>query len=714
MTVKELKTRNDSQAQLAALKAALRTSQKEQQKLLERIGATELFFDRVAACVSASDPYPRRPVPKSGSATRASVVLKLSDWHIGEVIKANQTEGFGRYNLAVAKERMLTIVDDIVKWVDLQRRGCAIDTCNVFCEGDFVSGNLHEELQTTNEFPLPMQAEAAGMLLGEVFLILASNFKRVIAWEINADNHGRLSKKPQFKDRGSNNMTLLVNSIANAKVARCSNFVANRTDAIKLLADVEGYKFLIEHGNDSKSWMGIPFYGIRNMFGREAIRRMTHPAKSFHYISSAHWHVPCVIEDRIFINGCFPSGALVTLGDGTRKPIELIQVGDHVLSKGGEINPVTELFKRKHFGTITALRLNGRYNEIRCTDNHKLWAIKRNRMVTLDCDTFHRANPSVCKPQWIPAEMLSDGDYVHVPYPKFTEVDWDLDWCRFIGLYLAEGSASGAKGKLHHIDFTFHEKEGEYAKFVETICIKKWGRATRKLRMRSGQHGGHKTWTVTCNSSEAAETMVRLCGKGAHFKRLNSELMGLSRKCHAAILGGWVQGDGYMSTRCVKAHGRMMSSASVSKDLADQMFLLSLRAGAIPSLLRLGAGGPKRKSDCYTLRWGGSHAEVVSKLTGEKFNGVARIDNTGSLWIGDDAFIPVKVVGSEHFDGDVFNLTVENDHSYTVGGVGVANSLSGTTEFDHAVGRHAEPAQCAFLVGPKHGYFNWTAFRGQV
>jgi hypothetical protein len=186
--------------------------------------------------------------------------------------------------------------------------------------------------------------------------------------------------------------------------------------------------------------------------------------------------------------------------------------------------------------------------------------------------------------------------------------------------------------------------------------------------------------------------------------------MGLSRECHAQILGGWVQGDGHISTGRVEKDGREISSASISKNLADQMFILSLRSGAIPSLLRLASGG-QRKSDCYTLRWGSESAILVAGLTNEKFNGRGKVHHSGAMWIGDDAFVPLKLVGSERFDGDVFNLTVENDHSYTVNGIGVANSMSGTSELDHGQGRDSPPAQVAFLVHPRYGEMNRMEFQ---
>jgi len=292
------------EAKLAIYMKQLAEKMRENKKLLEEIGRGNLYVDKIIASVVASQPYKiyKYVVPKKGALV--DLIIKFSDWQIGEQILAREIEGFGGYNFAIAQNSIENIVSDIVKWVETQRKGYRIDTCHIFCEGDFVSGDIHDELKITNEFPLPVQTEKAGLLLGEMFLILCSHFKKVIAWEVSADNHGRLVKKIQFKQRSLNNMNHLVYAIANAKASGCKNFESVRTEGIKLLAEVAGYKFLLTHGNDIKSWMGIPYYGLSRDFGKEAKKRMRAKHDQFDFMSIGHWHVPSVIEDMIFVNGC--------------------------------------------------------------------------------------------------------------------------------------------------------------------------------------------------------------------------------------------------------------------------------------------------------------------------------------------------------------------------------------------------------------------------
>lgn len=67
-------------------------------------------------------------------------------------------------------------------------------------------------------------------------------------------------------------------------------------------------------------------------------------------LAQAHKNL-CVVGDD---DQCLAEGALVTMSDGTRRPIEQIKAGDHVLSSfgSGDFRParVTEVFKRNRAG----------------------------------------------------------------------------------------------------------------------------------------------------------------------------------------------------------------------------------------------------------------------------------------------------------------------------------------------------------------------------
>lgn len=285
------------------LKRRIKDLEKDNSGLRERISAKDDFYERVAAALASADPFPRRAGRASSKKSPVSVVLKLSDWHIGEVVKANETEGFNRFNWAIAQERINGIVDGVLRWTENNRALYPIDECLVLCEGDWISGDIHDELMATNEFPVPVQTAKAGTLLGEILLKIAGGFKRVNVVMVGADNHGRLRKKPQAKQKSSNNYSYLVYEIAMHYAGRAKNISYERTDGAKCLVEVNGLKILSEHGDTVRGWSGHPYYGFDRRVGKEAVRRMN-TKLGFHTWSIGHFHVAGNMEDgKVIING---------------------------------------------------------------------------------------------------------------------------------------------------------------------------------------------------------------------------------------------------------------------------------------------------------------------------------------------------------------------------------------------------------------------------
>jgi hypothetical protein len=71
--------------------------------------------------------------------------------------------------------------------------------------------------------------------------------------------------------------------------------------------------------------------------------------------------------------GCFKAGAMVTMADGTKKPIEQIAVGDWVRTHTGGTGKVTELHRRMYRGKFIVLA--GQNREVLwATEEHPFWA----------------------------------------------------------------------------------------------------------------------------------------------------------------------------------------------------------------------------------------------------------------------------------------------------------------------------------------------------
>lgn len=306
MTTKLKDVLNPEKARAAHLAAKIRQLERDNKTLLEQRGKySELISDLIKA-VPAVDPYPQVPLKASpAGATPIHAVVKVSDWQIGEVVSSAETGGFGVFNFALAEKRVFLLAQKLIDWTAMHRQGgYNVPELHVFSEADLVSGNIHYELEVTNEFPAPVAAEKAGYLLAEFVARLAPHFEKVTVHEVNADNHGRLTRKNQYKQGALNNWSYLAHVIANSRLASVENVQTIMSEGVKMIARVNGKNYLLCHGHHILSNLGIPFYGVSRDRAREAIKRMhAKPSEKFDYISMGHFHVPTVLENAVLING---------------------------------------------------------------------------------------------------------------------------------------------------------------------------------------------------------------------------------------------------------------------------------------------------------------------------------------------------------------------------------------------------------------------------
>lgn len=111
------------------------------------------------------------------------------------------------------------------------------------------------------------------------------------------------------------------------------------------------------------------------------------------------------------------------------------------------------------------------------------------------------------------------------------------------------------------------------------------------------------------------------------------------------------------------------------------------------------AGGIKMVTEIAKHSFLMEHGDTVKAYMGIPYYGMNRERGREAMKrMGTDKAFNYMALGHWHVPG------------FVEGSVIVNGSLSGTSEFDHSVGRHAKPAQVAFMVHPKYGVFNWTPF----
>lgn len=218
-------------------------------------------------------------------------VVHLTDWHIGQVTDPARIEEFGEFDYSVACQRVGALGHAITAKTDVMRSGYTVDECHVMHTGDHISGGIHPELLSTNEFPEPVQAVKSGYLLGSFLLGLSQHFKKVTADLLTTGNHDRITKKPQCEEGGLNSWGYVTCEIAKQFCSSVKNIHVNVHTAMSKVIPVAGQQYLVYHGHRIKGHYGIPFYGIERKKQMEAMARMNMSVdKHFDRIVIGHFH----------------------------------------------------------------------------------------------------------------------------------------------------------------------------------------------------------------------------------------------------------------------------------------------------------------------------------------------------------------------------------------------------------------------------------------
>lgn len=257
-------------------------------------GRLEDMIHQVVAAAPRAPAVTVKYAPQKGVVgSPCDVVLHISDIHFGAVQESDEIEGFGEFSPNVALARLTNFGRDVLDWVGIKRCGYLIKRCHVLMTGDYVSGDIHEELRITNAYPAPVQAVECGRALSGMLMMLAPHFEVVSVHMTTDDNHGRMTRKPQAKEGGLNNWGYVVARWVEAQVSNQRNITVNVIPRPWDSVECNGRRYLLTHGHRVMGWAGFPYYGIERLVSREAMKRMNAAeVRKFHKVVMGHWHAP--------------------------------------------------------------------------------------------------------------------------------------------------------------------------------------------------------------------------------------------------------------------------------------------------------------------------------------------------------------------------------------------------------------------------------------
>jgi len=240
--------------------------------------------------------------PVRGKALPGVPVAFWSDWHWGEVVFPDQVNGVNEFNIEVAHARARRLVERTIRLLKNHVVNPDYPGIVVNLGGDMLSGDIHEELKESNEMPLlPALLDLFGVLVWAIEQ-LAEAFGFVYMPCVTG-NHGRMSRKPQAKNRNFTNFDwLLYNLLAKhfAGDKRIQFYIPDGPDA---LYQVYGHKYLLTHGDQFRGGDGmIGAIGPITRGNQKKLARNSSVNREYDTMLLGHWHQYMPLH-RTLVNG---------------------------------------------------------------------------------------------------------------------------------------------------------------------------------------------------------------------------------------------------------------------------------------------------------------------------------------------------------------------------------------------------------------------------
>lgn len=349
---------------------------------------------------------------------------------------------------------------------------------------------------------------------------------------------------------------------------------------------------------------------------------------------------------------CFTAGNMVLTETGYR-PIETIREGDMVMTHQGRLRKVVAI-GAKMADNIVDVTIATR-QKIRCTADHKFWSAVRPHR------DYRRHAPTYLKEQFDgmefkPISKVGVGGYVAqlseyelMPLPEIPKVyNADVsDILELAGWYVGDGHCAGFSNEKHKKVLVLSLSLSKVEKFRE--------RFNGILNFNAYPHDKNGVYRVQVASAELCDWLVANFGHLSHNKRIPAWLICATDENRKAFLDGYMATDGYVALNYNMCFACSSTSHALALGLADLVGKCAIYKSNVPPTKVMYDGRVVNQRPFWNVR-----RSISPKLFHdyEKWSGVR-----------------VKKI-EQRSPETVYNITVEDDHSYIVNGICVSNCQS--------------------------------------
>lgn len=412
---------------------------------------------------------------------------------------------------------------------------------------------------------------------------------------------------------------------------------------------------------------------------------------------------------------CFPAGTPIDTLEG-QIDIDLIQVGDKVLSHDGRFHEVEKVIVNENTSPLVSVSHYGHMNPILCTPEHPI-------LVWTDRDVETLIDGDGAEPDkgivWLKAQDIdADHDFILMTAPKNDPIDKVFNMIDFVtddsfvvaedgfvrklnqdkkrskkfkynqgtvslrnaipastdlglvlGWYIAEGHCSkrnSAESVAYNgVHFTLGQHEEEFIAELDAAFNRLFGIGLKYSPSR--KDGSIK---LSCHSGILARFLSSLVGSGFADKRVTSDFLNFGDDFLRAFLIGVFRGDGCMTS------GSLVLDL-VNPEIVDQIQLILLNQGIIARVRQYHNAAGNLTGHISVPGISGTNENFIYDVKKNLHNYAGLRGTVGTFYRsihGKIAFgLRAKVSATKSKPEKVYNLHVADTHTYSVRGAIVHN-----------------------------------------
>lgn len=394
---------------------------------------------------------------------------------------------------------------------------------------------------------------------------------------------------------------------------------------------------------------------------------------------------------------CLTANSWINTRKEGGKQIKNIELGDEVLTHKGRWRKVVDLQKRMSSDDLYELKVSSRTTPIQITGNHPV-------LTNLGWVRVDELNPSI---HYIATnnELKYEGESKYIELegnnPKVLVTE-DLAWA--LGLWFAEGSVIlDRKKNPYGIKITMGQYEEETLNRWKSIMEKSFGVESKYIPIEATRKDNSvQSWTdIRIYSRELANYFYTNYGKDCRVKNLNTDLKTLNLPELKELFKGFYKGDGRKTTKT-------QSFGIANPKLAMSLYEVGLKCGYQMGLRLDGKPGKLSTTD-------GVHTVYIYCNQGELSESRKANRASGIPFNDGNRYCSFELTKLDHNE-TVYDLTVEEDHSFSVAGVVVHNCFGSYIgdSISSIYGGLAENAKMSQLGGGTSSYWGDVRARGSA